>query len=165
MAGCPQAEPCSLAYAVEAAAANDEVFVTPGTYKVKSMMEATVPLSIHGVSGEPRPRIVGAAKVSVLKSGEHLSLSDLALEGTETGQGIVFAYANGDDFDHLELIAHELTLALRPGVTFTLTNSLLVGDGEGAGGVFVQGVETGTSVLRNDTIYSNGATPAGFYIT
>src|SRR5262249_12296159 len=135
MAGGPQAEPCSLAYAVEAAAANDEVFVTPGTYKVKSMIEATVPLSIHGVSGGPRPRIVGAAKVSVLKSGEHLSLSDLALEGTETGQGIVFAYANGDDFDHLELIAHELTLALRPGVTFTLTNSLLVGDGEGAGGV------------------------------
>jgi hypothetical protein len=163
--GCPAAEPCSLAAAITGAGADDVVIVTPGTYKVASTIEATVPLSIHGLAGQPRPRIVGAAKVTPLKSGEPVSLGDLAFEATEAGLGVVFAFAKGDVFDHLELIAHGLgTLSLRPGVSFTLTDSLLAGDGEGAGGLFVQGVETGASVLRNDSVVSNGPGAAGISI-
>ena len=51
--GCPQANPCSLAYAITAAAANDEVIVEPGTYPIPATIEASVALAVHGLAGQP----------------------------------------------------------------------------------------------------------------
>src|ERR1700744_183919 len=117
---CGQPEPCSLVYSITAASGGDEVVVAPGTYPVAETIEATVPLSIHGGAGQSRPRIVGAAEVTPLKSGEPLTLSDLAVESTDAGLGSVYAYAEGDVFDHLELIGTgKGALALRPGHGWT----------------------------------------------
>ncbi|MBN9622141.1 MAG: hypothetical protein J0H06_04160 [Actinobacteria bacterium] len=138
---CTEGAPCSLAYAITAATAGDEVVVTPGTYPVAATIEATVALNIHGVAGQPRPRIVGAKEVGPLKSGEPLQISNLAIESTEALEGSLFAYADGNVFDHLELIANGPgALALRPGMNWSLTNSLLVAKGESSAGIFVQGV-------------------------
>jgi hypothetical protein len=154
---CAEVTPCSLGYAVTAATGGDEVVVTPGTYPVATTIEATVPLTIHGATGLPRPRIVGAKGVNPLKSGEKLTLSNLAIESTESATGTVFAFADGDVFDHLELIANGGgALALRPGVNWTMTDSLLLARGESAVGFFVQGVANGTATVRNDTVIAEG---------
>ncbi len=155
--GCPQATPCSLATAITGAAANDEVVLTPGTYEVAAKIEATVPLSVRGQAGQPRPRIVGASGVTPLVSFEPLSLSQLAIESSDATEGSVFAPTSGNVFDHLELIARgEAALALRPGIEFTLTDSLLLASGTSSGALFVQGVASGKSQLRNDTVIANG---------
>jgi hypothetical protein len=79
------------------------------------------------------------------------TISDLAIEATNSSFGALFVVGDGSVFDHLELIATgSTTLALRPGVNFTLTDSLL------RGGLFVQGVADGTVQLRNDTIVTSG---------
>jgi hypothetical protein len=157
---CLEATPCSIAYAITAAGAGDEVIVAPGIYSVAADIEATVPLTIHGVVGQPRPRLVGAKEVVPLKSFEPLTLSNLAVESTESTEGSVFAPTSGNVFDHLELIATGANgsgaLALRPGVNWTLTNSLLVAKGENAIGVFVQGTAAGTATMRNDTVVAEG---------
>src|SRR6185312_3499248 len=163
---CAETTPCSLAYAITAAAAGDEVVVMPGTYPVAATIEATVPLTIHGIAGQARPRIFGAKGVTPLKSGEKLTLANLAIESTESGTGTVFAYADGDVFDHLELIATGTSgLALRPGISWTMTDSLLIAKGEFATGLFVQGVANGTAVMRNDTVVAEGKESFGVTIT
>jgi hypothetical protein len=155
--GCPPSEPCSLATAITGAAANDEIIVTPGTYNVGSKIESTMPISVHGIPGQPLPRIIGASGVTPLALPATVSISYLAVEATESSTGAIGAIGSGDVFDHLELRGHGIaTLALRPGFQFTLTNSLLTSDGETAA-LFVQGVESGTPQLRNDTLVSTGA--------
>jgi hypothetical protein len=156
--GCPQSEPCSLAVAIEAAGSGDEVLVGAGEYPVAATIEATVPLTVRGESAAAKPRIVGALEVTPLKSFEPLVLSDLRIESTATGTGTVFAPADGSVFDQLELLASgEGALALRPGVNFTLTDSLLVANGtSNPAGVFVQGTANGAPQLRNDTILATG---------
>jgi hypothetical protein len=160
-AGCPQASPCSLATAITGAAADDEVVVTPGTYAVASRIESTMPLNVHGIPGQPLPRIVGASGVTPLALSATVSLSYLAVEATESSQGAIAAIGSGDVFDHLELIGHGIaTLALRPGFQFTLSDSLLTSDGETAA-LFVQGVESGSPQLRNDTLIATGPESVG----
>ena len=58
--GCAEATPCTLEWAIEAASDGDEVVVKPGTYTVTQPLSAQTHLSIHGIAGQPRPRIVGA---------------------------------------------------------------------------------------------------------
>jgi hypothetical protein len=167
--GCPRATPCSLSYAITAAGAGDEVIVTPGTYNLSAGIEATAPLNIHGEAGQPRPRIVGSAEITPLKSLVAQTISDLRIEALSAAGGALFVVGNGSVFDHLELLAVGTgALALRPGVNFTLTDSLLVASGSpNATGLFVQGVAPGTSQLRNDTIVASGAESIGVsvYVT
>lgn len=160
--GCPQAQPCSLATAISGAAAGDEVIVGSGTYSVAAKIESTVPLSVHGIPGQPLPRIIGAPGVVPLAlPAPSVSLGYLAVEATESSLGAVAAFGSGDVFDHLELAGHGIaTLALRPGIQFTLTDSLLTSDGETAA-LFVQGVASGSPQLRNDTLIATGPGSVG----
>ncbi|MBS1844716.1 MAG: hypothetical protein JST53_09895 [Actinobacteria bacterium] len=90
-----------------------------------------------------------------------VSLGYLAVEATESPLGAIAAFGSGDVFDHLELAGHgSATLALRPGIQFTLTDSLLTSDGETAA-LFVQGVESGSPQLRNDTLIATGPESVG----
>lgn len=163
---CAASEPCSLEYAVTAAGSGDEVVVTAGTYAVATTIKAEVPLSIHGAAGQARPRIVGAPKVTPFELNKLATVSDLRIESTESGLGSLVAFESGDTFDHLELIASgELGLAFRPGVTWTMTDSLLVAKGPKAGAFFVQGVADGTAVMRNDTVIAEGTESIAVAIT
>lgn len=167
--GCPKTEPCSLAYAVTAAGSGDEVVVEPGTYNVTATIVASVPLAIVGETVRDKPRIIGAAGVTPLESADALTLRDLAIEGSESPLGTVFATGNGSIFDHLELFAHgKDALALRPGNNFTLTDSLLVAEnGADSSGLFLQGTEPGEAFARNDTVIASGSKSVaiGLYVT
>src|SRR5829696_3411043 len=167
--GCEKATPCSLSYATTAAAANDEVVVTPGTYSVGATIAAIVPLTIRGETlpappaGESRrPRIVGAPGITPLESFERQVVADLTVESSGSPLGTLFMVGDGSVFERLELIATgPSALALRPGNDFTLTDSLLRAGGESAGALFLQGTETAAPVLRNDTLIASGPESTG----
>ena len=70
-ATCDETAPCALADALSSAAAGDEVIVASGDYAIATTLRATVAVTVHGVRGEPRPRLVGDASLA----GDTLSLS------------------------------------------------------------------------------------------
>jgi hypothetical protein len=55
---CPIAAPCHVKWAIEGAAAGDEVIIAPGTYNITSGPVATKAITIRGTAGESRPRLV-----------------------------------------------------------------------------------------------------------
>ena len=56
--GCTSAFPCSLASAVKVAAEGDEVIASPGDYALKDTIEDKAKITIRGVPGQPRPRLL-----------------------------------------------------------------------------------------------------------
>ena len=48
---CTAISPCRIDYAINGAAAGDEVIVSPGTYQVSQTIEPTQPIELHGVAG------------------------------------------------------------------------------------------------------------------
>ena len=168
--GCERETPCSLEYAIAVAKANDEVVVLPGLYSVRTKIETSVPLTVRGETvdspslpgGGSRPQIVGAPTVTPLESTARLTISDLTMSSRETGLGTLVAVGDGSVFERLDLVASgEGVAALRPGNSFTVTNSLLRGNGEFAGALFLQGTETGLGTVRNSTLIGSGPGSTG----
>ena len=166
---CTQAAPCSLAYAITAAAPNDEVVVAHGLHEVTATIVASVPLTIRGETkdgtptlGGRRPQIVGAPTVTPLESTARLVASDLRISSYASSLGALVAVGNASVFERLELLATgEGTSALRPGVGFTLTNSMLRTDGEFSSALFLQGTDSGSGVVRNSTLIGTGPESSG----
>jgi hypothetical protein len=167
-AGCPQSDPCSLPAAVEGAAANDEVIVTPGNYSLTDRVEpqSGISLSIHGEAGEPRPTIVAGHGLPVFRSFTRQSFSDLRLESDESLEGTLDDLASGAVFDDLELFNRgQGAMALRTGPDFTLTDSLLSVVGNRTAGLLTEGAGSATpSQLYNDTIVAEGAETIGMVV-
>ena len=55
---CSAISPCGLTTAINAAAIGDEVIVRPGNYSATDALSPPTQVTIHGVAGQPRPRIV-----------------------------------------------------------------------------------------------------------
>jgi hypothetical protein len=55
---CSAASPCSIKQAVEGASGGDEVIVTPGDYTLTATLKTPYTMTIHGVAGQPRPRLL-----------------------------------------------------------------------------------------------------------
>jgi hypothetical protein len=160
---CPSSDPCSLSYAITAAAFNDEVVVSTGTYHVSEPILAGEPLKIHGERPGQRPLVIGDSGVkSVLESGVKQELSDISFESTDASTATLALFGDNSVFDRIQVVAHgESAAALRPGNSFTLRDSLLVADGQNAGALVVQGTETGTSSIRNVTAVASGPESVG----
>jgi hypothetical protein len=56
--GCTSVVPCSLESAVKIAVAGDEVIASPGDYPLKDTLEDKANITIRGVPGQPRPRLL-----------------------------------------------------------------------------------------------------------
>jgi hypothetical protein len=56
--GCTSAVPCSLADAVKVAVEGDEVIASPGDYPLTKTLEDQAKITIRGVPGQPRPRLL-----------------------------------------------------------------------------------------------------------
>lgn len=163
--GCSQVSPCSLDYAITAAAPGDEVVVTPGQYTVGATIETETPLWIHGQVGTQKPRIFAADK-SVLKSFAAQRITDLSFESTNNPEGALFLPADGTSLERLEIFARGAdSLGLRPGNNFTMTDTLVFAENSTeATGVFIQGTDSGTVQLRNDTIVAEGSNAVGLSV-
>jgi hypothetical protein len=57
-ASCTAAMPCSVTKAVTGAGIGDEVIVRPGDYPLTKTLTTPAPITIHGVAGQPRPRLL-----------------------------------------------------------------------------------------------------------
>jgi len=162
--GCAQATPCSLEYAISAAAPGDEVVVGSGDYTVAETIKTETPLWIHGAPGVVKPRIFAADKAA-FRSFAPQRISDLEFETTNNGgEGTIFVPADGTVLERLKLIARgSESLGLRPGNNFTLTDSLVLAEGDPeAVGIFIQGTASGQVQLRNDTIVAAGVEAIAF---
>jgi hypothetical protein len=126
---CSATSPCNIDYAVEGAAAGDEVIVTPGTYTLTSSLYPTVPIDVHGVAGQPRPHLIGNGATALLTFKSGGSLRHLALEATGSGQD---------------------ALTLRGGLAEDLLLRSATGDG-----AKVDGAAAGT-VLRDSVVQAFG---------
>ena len=84
---CTSASPCSLATAVNSAAAGDEVIVLPGEYGTVGTPTAQTigtnepNVTIHGAEGQPRPRIVFAVPNNIYVLGAGSVIRDLVIHG------------------------------------------------------------------------------------
>ena len=55
---CTSASPCSITQAITAASADDELIVNPGDYPLTATLKDPAQITIHGVAGQPRPRLL-----------------------------------------------------------------------------------------------------------
>jgi hypothetical protein len=80
------------------------------------------------------------------------------------GEGVLFVPADGTVLERLKLIARGAeSLGLRPGNNFTMTDTLVHAENSTeALGVFIQGTDSGTVRLRNDTIVAEGSQAIAF---
>ena len=83
---CDATSPCRIDYAIEDAAAGDEIIVAPGTYHVTSSLEPSAPIDLHGAAGQPRPHLIGYGGKALLNFKYGGSLRHLTLEATGSGQ-------------------------------------------------------------------------------
>jgi hypothetical protein len=82
---CAATAPCAVAEAVSGAAGGDEVVLAGGDYDVAATLKATVSLTIQGVAGQPRPRLIGAT--SLTTDTLHLSAGGTARHLEIQGRG------------------------------------------------------------------------------
>jgi hypothetical protein len=79
---CTQAHPCAIEQAV-AASPGSEVIILPGTYSVSNILFAGNTVDIHGVDGQPRPRVVSTYGFAALELfGDNATLRHLEIETT-----------------------------------------------------------------------------------
>jgi hypothetical protein len=128
---CPATSPCRIDYAVHGASAGDEVVVTPGTYDVTTPLKPTVPIDLHGVAGQPRPRLIGSSGTALLTFKAGGSLRHLALEGIGAKQD---------------------ALTIRGGLAEDLLLVSSTGDGAKVDGA------AGGTILRDSVVQSSAAT-------
>ena len=131
---CTAVSPCGIEYAIEGAADGDEVIVQPGTYKLTQTIDAPGPLELHGVAGQPRPRLISSAGTTALNFKDGGSVRHLAIEATGSG--------------------HDAR-TLRVGVGEDLMLRSATGDGGKVNGY------AGGTVLR-DSVVQTGATDSTF---
>lgn len=162
--GCAAATPCSLEYAITAAAPGDEIVVGPGLYELTETIETEAPLWIHGPLGDEKPQIVAAEK-SAFKSFAPQRISDLEFSSFNTSSAVIFAPADDTVFERLKILTSgNEPLGLRPGTDFSLVDSVVFAEGPEAVGVFIQGSASGTTQLRNDTIVAEGEEARGLAV-
>jgi hypothetical protein len=150
---CTAAAPCALDTAVDGAAANDDVVVTPGTYPVTTPVDPAEPITLRGVAGQPRPRLVGAASLTrSTVSATGSILRHLRIEASAPGQDTLtlkggtaedLVLAGGQD-DAAKITAVGPTV-LRDSVAFTPDGdagvaALKVREAAGGGSVDVRNV-------------------------
>jgi hypothetical protein len=164
-ATCAAAAPCAFKQAVEGAKAGDEVIVTPGDYTLTQAVYDPATLTIHGVAGQPRPRLHFAGPNGDglwLQHGSDLRYVEVE-QPTPGARTLVVRLASIDQViarsagtsNTPTLIAHDSTVA----------NSIFIATGDGGAAVgsnvYYLGTANGTVTLRNVTAIATGSGGVG----
>ncbi len=147
---CSAASPCSITQAVQGASSNDEVIVKPGDYPVTQELSNPAPITIHGIAGQPRPRLLlGAGNEFIgLNTGSTLRY----IEIDKTAQGAL--WATSATLDQVIVRAPNLPVFVE---NSTIRNSIVVATGSNALAIRSVSNSLTNSVLRNVTALATGS--------
>ena len=140
---CSAAVPCKITTAVQGAHAGDEVILNPGDYAMFDDIVDPAPITIHGVAGQPRPRLLftGAQFVS-LHTGSVLRYAEV----DQTVPGAI--WATGALLDQVIVRAPNYPLFID---SSTVRNSIVVATAPGGVAIRSNSNSISNSVLRNVT--------------
>ena len=145
---CSAAVPCRITTAVQGAHAGDEVILNPGDYAMFDDIVDPAPITIHGVAGQPRPRLLftGPEFVS-LHTGSVLRY----MEVDQTVPGAIWAI--GALLDQVVVRAPNYPLFID---SSTVRNSIVVATAPGGVAIRSNSSSISNSVLRNVTAIATG---------
>lgn len=157
---CAADAPCDFRQAVEGAKAGDEVIVTPGDYTLTQDVNDPATLTIHGVAGQPRPRLHFSGP-----SGDGLwlqhgsNLRYVEIEQPTPGARTLVAELSSID----QVIARSAATLNTPTLIAydsTVANSIFIATGAGGAAVgtnvYYLGTANSTVTLRNVTAIATG---------
>jgi hypothetical protein len=162
---CAAAAPCDFKQAVEGAKAGDEVIVTPGDYTLTQDVVDPATLTIHGVVGQPRPRLHFSGPNGDglwLPNGSNLRYVEIE-QPTPGARTLVADLASID-----QVIARSAGTSNTPTLIAqhsTVANSIFIATGDGGAAVgshvYYLGTANGTVTLRNVTAIATGSGGVG----
>src|SRR5262249_17890770 len=140
---CTAAAPCTVTQAVTGAVPGDEVTVEPGDYQVTTTLQA-LGITIHGVAGQPRPRLLFTGKA---QQGLKMDLSTLQYVEVDQDPASEWPalYASRSLVDQVKARGvHQAAVV----VSGMIRNSITVASGDpGVAGVALQTYANGASVV------------------
>jgi hypothetical protein len=158
-APCTSANPCSVTKAVSGAGIGDEVIVKPGDYPLTTTLAAPSAITIHGVAGQPRPRLLfsgpGQDGVRVVSSStlQYVTIQQAA------GGGALFA---GDAVVDQVIARASGTTDTAQIQNSTIRNSIVVASAPNTPAITTDtSAGTNTSTYRNVTAIANGSGAVG----
>ena len=153
---CSSASPCSITQAISGASAGDEVIVNPGDYPLAATLSAPSQITIHGVAGQPRPRLrfSGAGQDGLrVQSGSALLYVEVDQAAANTA-----LYANSSTMDRVIARGTGTGYATAMIRDSEIRNSTVIASG--ANGQAIATVKDGgfgTSTYRNVTAIATGS--------
>jgi hypothetical protein len=152
---CTSASPCSIVTAVEGGKLDDEVIIAPGDYHLTATLQTPMRMTIHGVAGKPRPRLLfsGASQTGLRV------VWGSTLRYVEVDQAADWALFASDS----ALVDQVIARSSGSGVTAeiqksTIRNSIVVASGANAYAMATTGTGVAnSSTYRNVTAIASGA--------
>jgi hypothetical protein len=154
--GCSSASPCSITEAISGAGAGDEVFVNPGDYPLTATLSTPFAMTIHGVAGQPRPRLLfSGAGQGGLRLDFGGTLRYMEIDQAANNKALFAAGASVDQVIAKASTTGEPTASIRNG---TIRNSIVVTSATN-GQALATTTTTGTitSTYRNVTAIATGS--------
>jgi hypothetical protein len=157
---CIAANPCTIRQAIEGASKNDEVIVTPGDYPLTATLATPIALNIHGVAGQPRPRL--------LFSGPSLDDHGFSLQWGSTLKDVEVDQDAGNSWPAITTVGSSVDQVIARGSgqggwtvvnsSSTIRNSIIVASGVNAVALetHANGFDT-TGTFRNVTAIATGS--------
>jgi hypothetical protein len=156
---CTSVNPCSITQAVQGANTGDEVILSPGDYPLSATLEAPHQITIHGIAGQPRPRLQfsGSNQLGLwLRWASTLRYVEVDQAAAGTGQMALIAF-DGSKVDQVVAKAPDTAMDVRN--NSTVRDSIAVASATN-GRALVAGAigsYTITNTFRNVTAIATGS--------
>ncbi|HET8949611.1 MAG TPA: hypothetical protein VFN44_03845 [Solirubrobacteraceae bacterium] len=150
---CSSASPCEIAQAITGAKSGDEVVVLPGDHALTATPPLHNQVTIRGVPGQPRPRLVFSAN----GQGGMFAPAGTVLRHLEIVQEAPATYALfafGASVDQVSVKSSSPPACMTQFVDSTVRNSIVVAQGAGASAICTT---NGAGHFRNVTAVATGS--------
>jgi hypothetical protein len=170
---CSAFAPCTVRSAIQGAVAGDEVVLRPGSYgsdgaRMTLPITGTAPrLDIHGVAGQPRPRLYFSVSRGALTLFGPATVRDLEVDNA-SGVGLNVESVGAGPESLIERVVvsaagvHASACALESGV---IRDSVCLSGGAGGDAVYLGPARDARVAVRNVTALATGASGAGINAT
>lgn len=154
---CSAAKPCDVTTAIDNAASGDEVIVRPGDYPVADALNPPKQVTIHGVDGQPRPRILFNSQAHWLYIQQGSTLRHMEIH--QKGWGVALS-AWGSVVDQVVMTSAGPGFVTARIDGSTIRNSVVTASGPDSRAIQTSGWGYSTdvtSLYRNVTAIATGA--------